>query len=360
MGPVRITTSILAIAFLTACASSESEHLAETPSAAPPASPAPAATRKSLYVASGSCYAGGVTTSTGSGTVVTFDPANGALEKVLVDYNSFSPGDMPVGIAEYDADHILVLIENTAGRRLDLIRKDGSGGSTFLTNGTALNGVLRTLLKLADGSYLVSKSTAVEKFAPSKARVTQGANPYVSAPGGTCATSTTLVSSIQQLGNGKLLYTHAAASPNNKLGLISATGYAAAADCLASQASPTTTALPSASLYHSSGKLLVAFGSTTLASNFIYAYDVNETTNAITGATPAWTDNAFVNGPSAMTEDRDTGTVYVANGNAAFNSIEAFGFDPATKLLSKSSPLPFTPVSVYTRCVTAMKVMSSQ
>ena len=359
MGPLFRITSIVAAAFLTACASSESEHLAETPSDTP-TTPAPAATRKSLFVASGSCYAGGVTTSTGSGTVVAFDLANGSLEKVLIDYNSFSPGDMPVGLAEYDADHILVLIENTAGRRIDLIRKDGTAGSTFLTNGTALNGIVRSLLKLTDGSYLVSKSTAVEKFAPSKARVTQGANPYISAPAGACATSTALMSSIQQLGNGKFIFTHAAATPNNRIGMIASTGYAVAGDCLTAQAAPTTTALPSASLYHSSGKLLVAYGSTTLASNFIYAYDVNETTNAITGATPAWTDNAFVNGPSAMTEDRDTGAVYVANGNAAFNSIEAFGFDPTTKTMSKSGTLPFTPVSIYTRCVSAMKVMSSQ
>ncbi|MEK6556129.1 MAG: hypothetical protein AABZ31_12865 [Bdellovibrionota bacterium] len=142
-----------------------------------------------LYVASGNCYAGGVVTSTGVNTVTSFDTKTGKKIQVIVDYNQLMPGDSPVGVDEYDADHLLVLVENTTGRRIDLVKKDGSSISTFILNATALSAVGRKLRMAVDGSgYLVSKSSAIEKFTPSKARLTQGSNPYISAPGSTCAT----------------------------------------------------------------------------------------------------------------------------------------------------------------------------
>lgn len=310
-----------------------------------------------LYVASGSCYAGGVATSTGIATVTAFDLSSGRQLSVLADYNTFSAGDQPVGIANYDKEHLLVLVENTAGRRVDLVRKDGRAVSTYITNATALNGIVRGLEILTDNSLLVSKSSAIERFSGSKARITQGANPYVNAPAAPCATSTTLISSLAVLPNEKIVYAHAAASPNNKLGIISAAGYAAAPDCLAAQAAPATTALPTSLLFHSSGKLLATFGSTTTASNLTYAYDVNIATNVISAPINAYFNTSVVNGPSAMTEDPITKEVLIANGNANFNTIERFSFNPTTKLLTRKPGPSFIPPQSYTRCVSAMKAV---
>lgn len=311
-----------------------------------------------LYVASGSCYAGGVATSVGAFTVSAFNVETGSLDHVVVDYNSLSPGDAPISIVEYDSDRLLVLVENAAGRRIDLINKDGSQISTYLVNATALSAVVRRMVKMADNSLLVSKSNSIEKFSPARSRVTQGANPYVNAPGAACATATTLISSVSSLGNGKILFTHASPSPNNKITLISANGYASAADCLTSIASPTTTAMPTTSMIHSSGKLLVGFGSLTTASNFIYSYDLDQNTNAINLPIASFNDAAIVNGPTIMTEDPVTAEVFVANGNSAFNTIEKFTFNPISKLLTRNAGQSFIAPQIYTRCVTDMKVLS--
>lgn len=311
---------------------------------------------ESLYVASGGCYGGGVTLSAGSGTIAAFDPATGAFRRVVVDYASYSPGDTPVAIADYDATHILVAVENTSGRRVDLVSKFGQSVSTYLSNSTALNGVLRTSKFLDDGSLLISKSTAIEKFTPAKGRVLQGANAFVQAPASTCATSATLLSSLDTLSNGKILLSHAAATPNNKLILISKSGYATTADCLNTQAAPTTTAMPTAVLTHSSGKVLVSWGSTTAASNFVYSYPVNATTNAFGTPVAAFSDNGvLVNGPTAMTEDAFNGDVYVANGLSTMNTIERFSFDSTAGTLTSKS-VRFGP-NIYTRCVSAMKAI---
>lgn len=308
-----------------------------------------------LFVVSGACYGGGVTLSTASNTVTAFDLQTGNYHHTVLDYGLFSPGDSPVAIEELDSDNILVLVENAAGRRIDVVRKDGASARSYLTNTTALSAVMRALKRLTDGSLLVSKSSAIEKFGSNKARVTQGANPWVSAPAGACATSTTLISSVETFSNGKILFAHAAATPNNKIALISSTGYAAAGDCLAGTAGPTTTALPSAVAIHPSGKTLVAYGSTTTASNFIYSYDVNATANTIGGATAAFNDVSVVNGPSSMTVDANTGLVYVANAISTFNTIEEFSLTGAT--LTRTRSKPFAGPNVYTRCVSSMKVL---
>jgi len=310
----------------------------------------------SLYVASGSCYGGGVATSAGpANTIAKFNLTSGQLDDIIIDYNQVAPGDSPVAIYDYDDSHLLVLIENTAGRRIDKIRKDGGGYTTYLTNATALSAVLRSFILLSDLSLLVSKSTSIEKFNGAKARITVGANPYVSAPAGSCATSTTLISSVTALSSGKIVYTHAAATPNNKVGVIAATGYTGAADCLSATAGPTTTALPTRALLHSGGKLLVSFGSTTLASNFIYSYDINNTTGAITNPLVAFSDTSYVNGPSSMAEDPETGDVLVANVTSTFNTIEKFQYTSGT--LVRASGATFIPSNVYTRCISDIKVL---
>lgn len=310
----------------------------------------------SLYVASGACYGGGVATAAGSGTIVNFDPSTGNVRRVVIDYSLYSPGDLPVAISNYDSTRLLVTVENASGRHVDLVNKDGSGAMTYLTNSTALNGVLRSAKLLNDGSLLVSKSSAVEKFAPSKARVLQGANPFINAPASTCATATTLISAVETSPSGKVIFAHAAATPNNKVDVISATGYNLTTDCLGGVAVANTLALPSALLLHSSGRLLVATGSTTAASNIIYSYPYNDTTSALGTAVSAYADSGvLINGPSALTEDPVNADVYVANALSTMNTIERFSYDPtAQTLTSRGQRLG---PSVYTRCVSAMKAV---
>lgn len=316
------------------------------------------AASKYLYVASGACYGGGVTTSTASNTIVRYNLATPTLSQIVMDYTPF-PSESIAGITDFNSEYLLVAIETGAtSRRLDLVKKDGSGRITYLTNATAFASVIRGITYLSDGGVLVAETASIEKFGSSKARITQGANPYINAPAGNCATSTTNMVHQIELPNGKILFAHAGATPNNKIGIISASGYAAAGDCLisASVTGPTTTALPTAVLYHSSGDLIVAYGSTTATSNFIYAYNINTTSNAVTGATAAYNNISVVQGPSSLVENPSTGRVYVATSLSTFNTIEEFTYDASSNLLTRTAATPFINSSVYTRCVSGMVV----
>jgi hypothetical protein len=237
--------------------------------------------------------------------------------------------------------------------------------STFVVNSTALSAVGRSIVATSDGGFLVSKSTAVEKFSSTKARVTQaGPTAFISAPGGTCATSTTNISSLTVASNGNIFFGHAVAagaSANNLIGIIKPTGYVAASDCVSAALAPggaTPTANPTHLILHSSGKLLVSYGSTTLGSNYIYSYTVGSGASSISGATAAYTDTSIVNGPSAMIEDPASGAVYVANAATGFNTIEKFTLN-ASGTLTREGTSPFIPSSVYTRCVSDLLVSSN-
>ena len=310
----------------------------------------------SLYVASGACYAGGVATAAGPSNIVAkFSLSTGSFEGVVIDYNQASPGDSPVAVADYDQTRMLVLIENASGRRVDLVNRDGSGFATYLVNSTALSAAMRSISVAPDFSILVSKSTAIEKFNSARSRVVSGVNPYVSAPAGACATSTTLISSTAISPSGKIVYAHAAATPNNRIGVIKSTGYSTATDCLAGLAAPTTLALPTRVIFHPSGKLLVSYGSATAASNFVYSYDYVDAAGTIANPVAAFSDPTVVNGPSTLAVDPDSGDVFVANAASTFNTIERFHF--ASSALTRATGRTFLPSSIYTRCVSDMRVM---
>ena len=139
--------------------------------------------------------------------------------------------------------------------------------------------------------------------------------------------------------------------------MISANGYSTAADCLSSQAAPVTTSLPSSMVYLSDvGHLLVGYGSATAASNQVWAYAVDETTNAFSGATAAYTNFNVVNGPSAMAYDSTTGYVYIANAQSMLNNIERFTYDSSTKVLTRTGSSAYISASVKTRCISGMSV----
>lgn len=312
--------------------------------------------KRYLYVASGACYAGGVATSTGSGIITRYD-LNTRVGTIIKDFQQSSTSDQPVGLESYDSGRLVTAVENGGvGRRVDFVNKDGSGNSTFISNATAFATVLRGVTVLRDGGVLVPDTVSVEKFSSGGGRITQGANAFINNPGGVCVTSNTLAVNSVQMPNGRIVFLHAAATTNNRFNVIPEAGYVAAADCLASQVGFTTTALPTAAIYHSSGYLLVAYGSTTATSNGVYAYTVNQTTNAISGATASYVNSAVLQGPSAMAEDPVTGKVYVASAAANYNTVEEFVFNPSSRTMSRSEGASFLGNSIGTRCISGMVV----
>jgi len=309
-----------------------------------------------LYVASGACYGGGVTLSTGIGTISRYNLSTGERLGTVFNYTlNGSANDLPSGLINYSSSHLMVGIENTA-RRVDLLRKDGQGINVFTQNATILAAPLRGIFPSQDGGFFIPRNTAVEKVSASGTRITIGAaTAFIASPAAPCATSTTLMMGGVELPGGKILYIHAAATANNKFGLISSTGYAAAPDCLAAQVAPTTTALPTAIVRHSSGKILVAYGSTTSTSNFIYSYDVNETANTITNATLAYYNTSALNGPSSMVEDTVTGDVFVSSATIGLERIERFTYN-SNGTLTRVGSSPFISNSEYVRCVSGMVI----
>lgn len=301
-----------------------------------------------LYIASGTTYAGNaVTMGTPSNTIARYFE-DGTFDRLIMDYAT-STGDTPVSMINYSSTHILVLVENTSGRRIDYVAKDGSGSNTFLTNSTALNAVMRQLAAAGDGGFLVSKSSAIEKFTSGKSRVTMGASSFVSAPAGGCATSTSLITSIAVGPSGSIFYGHAAASPNNKIGVISSSGYASAANCLAATAGPSATHFPTSLLYHSSGKLFASFGHNTGPVHEVYQYNV--TASSIGGAVSVFNNTSVLQGASAMAEMPD-GSILIANAATSFGNIERYTYDGTS--LTRVGNTPYIPASVYTKSVSAI------
>ena len=329
---------------------------------------------KFLYITSGTCYVGnGLTAETPSRTVARLSLSTGNIDSVIMDYNTVNSTDRPATVLNYDTDSVLVLVENstTNTRRIDLVKKAlGSSFSTWLNDTTILTTtaghIVRNMVQTPDGGLLISKSIAAEKVSSGKGRVTVGANPFINAPtGGTCGTTNnTLITSVVALPNSKYIFAHAAATPNNRVVLINNTnGYSASADCSSAVAAPATTTYPTAMAYippatsPGSGFLLVAYSSSTANQDYIYAYDVNETTGAISGATKAYENPSVLRGISAMTYDSSTGTIYVSNGSTTLaNSIEKFTFASSTKTMTRTGTVPFAGTSLYTKCITSMTV----
>jgi hypothetical protein len=335
-----------------------------------------------LYVASGLCYSANTTftNTTSSNLIYRLNLDTGARDMLLADFNS-SPaqnGDSPVGIGRADENTIYALIENTTtvgARRLERIEKRQMGArSTFSNNTTAMSAVLRSLVVLPNGDLVISKSSAIEKITSANIRIQQGANPFASAPGGACATSTTLVSKVVPLGNGNLVYLHAAAS-QNRFGIISAAGYATVADCKAAQSAPVPTAFPVTATYDSAAKrLLVAYAGTTVATdvNSIYSYLIDESTNAISDPQKIYDANLYpatypylLYGISEMVLDEKTQSLYVATAvNTATTvvnyAIEKFSYSTSktgidnTKVLTRVGSTPFYPYGIDTKCISSL------
>lgn len=331
-----------------------------------------------LYVATGACYSGtGNTTftaTTSSNVVYRLNASTGQKDITIADYNAFpaSTGDSPVGVVSADATTLRILVENgTSGRRIETVAKSSAASrSIFSSNTTVMSAVLRGLYQLADGSLLINKSSGIEKLTPSGVRI--GSPLITNNLGATCGTTITQMTSTSILSNSKIVFTHAAAG-QNRFGIISATGYSTAGDCLSAQAAPTANAYPVASVYVAATKqLIVAYAgnAVTTALNSIYLYDIDETTNVISGATVLYdaslypaTYNYLLYGISAMAYDSATKSLFVSTAistavTVVNYAIEKFTFDPTAKTITRvtTSSAPFYNYGIDTKCISSMIV----
>jgi len=370
---------VAATAFFSGC--SNTSKVTESPTTTTPSPTDGTSTARYLYVASGQCYSGnGITTFTGttaSNYIYRLSTSTGLKEMQITDYYTagLNTGDSPISLVDNGSEGLLVLVGNNGvgGGSIDKLAKELAAGPTLYSFNSGMHdGDFRNMVKLSDNALLFSKSTAIEKLTMGKARVTiAGTNPYVSSPGGSCATTATLITALAELGNGNLVYAHAAASPNNKLAIISASGYASAADCKATQAAPQTTTYPTAMVYISSVKqLLVAYGgaAVTTGINSIQVYDMDETTNTF-GAPTALYDLAGypatypyqLFGISAMTFDPVDNSLYVATAittatTAVNYAIEKFTYNSTTKTMTRVGSAPFYNYGIDTKCISSLMI----
>lgn len=344
MSTLKYFVLLMAAATLVACAKEEEE------------------TGNFLYAVSGNCTVGGLTAQSPARTITRFRLDNGSIDRTIVDYNS-SVGDTPAAAMNLNSDEMIVLVENTGGRRLEKVKKATGERSLLTTYATGTwNSVVKDLVSLADGGYLIARTAAVERYSSSHGRVPiTGTTAWINAPGGACATSTTGVVRAGVLANGKLLFMNSAAN-QNRFGIISATGYASAADCLAAQASPNiSTQFPSSLLYlpdeggEGVGHLLVSYTSSTAGQNMIGSYTIDENSNTIGSMVTAFTNTAVLYGASAMTQDPETKKIYVANGATVFsNTIESFSYEASTQILTRNENIPFATETINSRCISSM------
>ncbi|HEY1080067.1 MAG TPA: hypothetical protein VGE46_08210, partial [Bdellovibrio sp.] len=147
-------------------------------------SPSIAQQTRYLYVATGACYSGtGNTTyaaATASNIIFKVNLQTGVYEGRVADFTKATEasGTTPVSIADYDSTRMMVLLEHSGQRRIELIEKKISGErQSFYSNTSAtapigiLQSVAKYLITVPDG-FLVSRTTAIEKMDLGKNRRT--------------------------------------------------------------------------------------------------------------------------------------------------------------------------------------------
>lgn len=350
-----------------------------------PAEESSTAAKKYLFVSSGLCYSGvGVTTfsaTTASNLIYKVDTDTGQREDIIADFfaSPASAGDSPISIIDWSSENLLVMIRNGTGGRLETLPKKGGTRNSFGTTpaiGSILTTAPQNMAKTSDGGVLLIRTGYMEKINASGIRQN---TPFVSNNlGATCGTANTLYTNIAITGTGRIITANAAASPNNRVISVPASG--ATGSCSAGLAAPATTTYATAFAFDAAnGKLLVAYSgnsSTTANINSIHAYDFDEATGAITNDQTIYDASLYPTtygfllfGISAMTLDPETNTLYVAtaisNATTVLNyAIEKLKYDATkigssnTEVLTKSGTLPFYNYGVDTKCISALVVAS--
>lgn len=339
---------------------------------------ATASTGNYLYFASGACYPGNSTSSRPAvanfgGTVGRILLSSGQNQGLPVaDYNQiqdFGFQGWPVGIVEYDANNLLAVVEFTgsSARIVDKISKTGLNSRSQYTNGAfTMTSVVRNMSKGYDGSIFVAKSTGVEKFNVNGVRLPNTTTQFINistnaALSGSCANTSTNITSVIELPNKMVFMTHSTGG-QNRLVVGDAAGFNQ--NILSECKSALAITTPSATAFASSAvlipgtnpyQILVSFSNTgTVGNEGIYQYLVDATTGAITAGTMTpYTDQTYLRGISAMTYDSTNKELYVANGSTAFsNTIEKFSYNPTSPTLTRMAT--FYKPSYDTICINSM------
>ncbi len=415
------TIALMTVAVATGCQSSSDD--AVVPSVVV------AVTPKTLYVASGACFSGAGTTSyvaaagaTAASKIISkYNADTGDMTGVFLDYNLgyFVAGTAPTTMIDLD-DSIMVSNENgAAGNRaiVKLPKSDPTAFKTYYANATALSAQLRHFARDSDGSLLIARSTAIEKITNAPQRALINTFAWVTPTVGTCGASNTLMSAVALLPaytaggatNGKIIFAHAGgAAATNRIGIVQESGWSAnvAIDCLASSQtnvvhtfasnipqrtwatavvgpSPTSMVyIPTTSVASITGRLIVTVAnnvtSNSLAGvyNFnhgIVSWDINETaygTVAISNPVVLYDNASVVYGPSAITYDSASTSIYVGVGgepgvaaaNFATNNVpynvEKFTYSLSANTLTRVAPnnQPFVQGTAITKCVSGLIV----
>lgn len=379
---------------------------------------------KILYISTGSCNSGsGITTytTTATRTVERYLSSNGANLGNLLDYNTFglfTAATHPRTLIDSDS-HLFILNEHATASERRIIRvpkSDPSSFTNYFSNATALSGVLNGLTMDSEGSLIFGKTTAIEKVAANQTRVLAGAQPWVSAPAGTCATSTNGMTSVLTLPPasagvaGKIIYSHQGTTAAvNRIGLISGSGYFTAADCLngvqisavthrkaanlalntvafnATGTSPTSMLLIPFVSGSVTAKLIVSYSNGQTSNNAggvynlnhgIVSWDVSETSSTagtLTNPVVLYDNPTYIFGVSAMVYDSDTQSLYVATAgdpgvinqttNGYGYNVEKFSVDftraQSTGLeltRQANNNLPFIRGGANTKCISGMAI----
>lgn len=345
-----------------------------------------------LYVASGLCYSGtGNTTYTGataSNVIFKVNLNTGTYEGRVADFTKATEatGTTPVSITNYSSTHMMVLLEHSGQRRIELIEKKLDGARQTFYNNTsttapigALQSAAKFIMTVVDG-FLISRTTAIEKLDAGKGRqIGTGTNAWVQSPGGACSTSAVNITSLltypttTNASGYNIVYTHsqnASSATNNRIGVINgATGWNGSSGCLDDQSTVGATAYPTASAYMSAFKrFVVSYAGTNAAlqnSLHTYAIDDMATSNIISDPVNGYENPSAVYGASAMTYDEVQGYLYVATGGAVTTNfttgnvpynIEKFSFNPADKTFTRVGSTTFYQGNMETRCISAMFV----
>lgn len=349
-------------------------------------------TTRYLYVASGLCYSGtGNTTYTGataSNVIFKVNLNTGTYEGRVADFTKATEatGTTPVSITNYDSTHMMVLLEHSGQRRIELIEKTLDGARQTFYNNTstsapigALQSAAKFITTVVDG-FLISRTTAIEKLDSGKGRqIGTGTNAWVQGPGGACSTSTVNITSLltyptaTNAAGYNIVYTHsqnASSATNNRIGVINgATGWNGSSGCLDDQSTVGAAAYPTASAYMSAFKrIVVSYAGTNVAlqnSLHTYAIDDTATSNIISDPVNGYENPSAIYGASAMTYDEEEGYLYVATGGAVTTNfttgnvpynIEKFSFNPADKTFTRVGSTTFYPGNMETRCISSMFV----
>lgn len=332
-----------------------------------------------LYVSAGACYAGNntaFTNLTSSNLIYRINTESGQRETLIADYfaSPANAGDSPASLVSLDSDYLYVLVENATTatlRRIERVEKKQFGSRTsFFTNTTALNGVVKDLSLLPSGDLYVAKVTGVELVTSAGARV---GLPYINPSAAPCASTNTGVQKVIKLNNNKALLLHAATG-QNRIAVMNSSGGTA---CQAIQAAPNAASFPSTMAYERNAqKLFVAYSgnATTTDLTSIYVYDVNETTGALSSPQKIYDASLYPSiypvllyGMSAMTLDLVNRHLYIASAISTATTlvnqkIEKFSYDLSQLgtnnpgVLSRTSTLPFYPYGNDTKCISSMEI----